>query len=199
METLTKLKALFGNIAAQDSELGRKIREAQQKIEALQSAQISRDSYITHGSESIDARGAAYLKRLQDQVNADSKRDPLDLSRPDLFHRIFAPNHPSGHQEVTPDALCWFFGPEIKKRFSDAVNALDWPAADKTCGPALSDRVKQIEIIGNELNDLQRQRNELREAAADAGLSLGRLEEDPATLSKAELSRRQEAARALGV
>lgn len=177
--SLQKIKALFGDIVAQDREITRKISEATGKIEALRKAPLSRADYIKNGIDTLDALAKGYLNSLQHQVDNDLKREPLDFVSPEGWFSGFC--NGADVTKIQPSAAAALFGDLIKENYAKAISLLQWP---KNCGPALADRMKQIVALEQEVVSLYSEQADLRQAAVDAGLSIGLFAVNPYSMTK---------------
>lgn len=161
-------KKQIGDLRAQVTELDSRIEAKTNEIEHLTKAPLGKDCVIAFFSSIIDRRGSEYDKAITSAAGMVS-RSPhkLELLNRDIGVLIAAAQNANADVRSMESALLALLGDSIKKALVERIEAMPWPA---DCGPPLGQRSALIEKAEHELAALIASREEMRSAAASAGL-----------------------------
>lgn len=165
MQALTKLKAMFGDVVAQDRELKEKINKNKEQIQTLTNAPVTKEDYASWIDRCIDLMAEEYVERLGVQTKMDNSRDISFFDKAKVFP-VLGPNNPAGFLHPTMEALFWMLRDQIKDGFKKALDRIDWQTS---CEIPLTERKRQIAFLEKEIATLEQQRTELRAVLALAG------------------------------
>lgn len=169
----TSFRRSLQSLETQLKTLRTKIEQLQRKRLALQSAPISKDEVKALLSQWVLDAGSAYSRDLTESIQQVARNTTAFANHGRLRQLTsFGAQASLQGADVGPQmgqAICAFFGQQIRESLSTAIDSMEWPEG----AISSEQRRKDIESIGAEINKLQIEENEIITKAAEAGIRLG--------------------------
>jgi len=169
------VKRAIGDVGAQLKKLRQEREDAMRAREDLQSLPLGKADFQALLESWVDRQGAGFVERLQVGA-AYYLRNPMAA----LPENVKAPVHPMAVLTACKNAqdmatigglecnLFALLGPSIKQGLKVVLDEMDFNSA----GPPRAERLQTIEALDAKIIELDRQEQELLEAAESAGVRL---------------------------
>jgi len=172
MFNLTKLKSLVMDFSIQAKKLRSEIETKKQRREYLATAPLPRsdiaDALCGVLERQMNDPKLGYPRRLSQMLEFVKNKPLYDFNASNLA--IINTRGLASDQSIpTPNLIC-FFGDMLTKRLRDAVAQISWP--DKEAGPALAERLPEIEKLDIEIDKLESKETALIQEAKQAGIRI---------------------------
>lgn len=158
---------LKGEIAAIDS----RISEAQKELSSLVDSKLTKSEFMEFVTEDIRRKGLVFagrLKQLVGERRTNFMRTEGAMKQPgaSLLFPYLTGSYVIG-QQVTDEAIYWYFPEIIRDRFETAIADLEWPEGTM---PVEAKRTA-IRMIEGRIEALNAERDTLADELIGAGLA----------------------------
>lgn len=160
------LRSLIGDVGDQVAKLQEQILAKEKALNVLRSAPISRDDFKAFMLGHVDRIASEFDGDLSFTVQRLS-RDPLKPYENHEGIRVLHNGGVDNPDRTIERAVLSLLGHEIKRALSERIDRMNWPG---DAGPVQEKRLGMIAKLEGELQELRAELDEVRRAAAAAGL-----------------------------